>query len=362
MFYEKHFPYMKAYENKDGTLLYTIYYQDGQMVTFKEMTPCAEIINFCELDMAEYISMFEVFQQTEYSEEKYDDLCKMAWDIVDWLKDKHRCAYFFTSYGLSDILCHPITLEMSQDEKFMRELKRQHIINAKNHLEEVIAIYETFTYGLKICLDKANSPSKHVSEKLMEFFSMRPQFMSFTLQTGYALYILDNKTDDDPDKEESYYMTEQEGDNLSVLNYVILVRLVEMFYFEFMQIMKNGRQIKRCKNCGKYFVLTDNRKREYCDRPFKNGKKCSEIGHLIYYKQSLGDENDPLRIARGFYNTMYSRMSRALDKLPGQESEKDISEEEFKDWSKKYSKAKRDYKNGIISGDDMLNIIREGYI
>ena len=32
MFYEKHFPYMRAYEDKDGALLYTIYYQDGQMV------------------------------------------------------------------------------------------------------------------------------------------------------------------------------------------------------------------------------------------------------------------------------------------------------------------------------------------
>ena len=51
-----------------------------------------------------------------------------------------------------------------------------------------------------------------------------------------------------------------------------------------------------------------------------------------------------------------------LDKLPGQESEKDISEEEFKVWSKKYSKAKRDYKNGLISGNEMLNIIREGYV
>lgn len=209
---------------------------------------------------------------------------------------------------------------------------------------------------------QGDSPAKHVSEKLMEFFSKRPQFMSFTFQTGYALYVLDNKTEDEPDKEERYYMTEQDGKNLSVMNYVILERLVEMFYFEFMQIMENGRQIKRCKNCGKYFVLTDNRKREYCDRPFKDGKKCSEIGHLIYYKKSLGDENDPLRIAKGFYDTMYSRMSRALEKLPGQESEKDISKEEFKDWRKKYSKAKRDYKNGIISGDEMLNIIREGYI
>lgn len=59
---------------------------------------------------------------------------------------------------------------------------------------------------------------------------------------------------------------------------------------------------------------------------------------------------------------MYSRMSRALDKLPGQESEKDISPEEFKEWRQKNSKAKRDYKNGIISGDIMLSIIRDGYL
>ena len=126
--------------------------------------------------------------------------------------------------------------------------------------------------------------------------------------------------------------------------------------------MKSGRQIKLCKNCGRYFVLKDKRKREYCDRIYKDGKKCSKIGHTNTFKNSLDDENDPLRIARVFYNTMYSRMSRALDKLPGQESENDISEEEFKDWSNKYSKAKRNYKNGIISGDEMLDIIREGYI
>ena len=357
MFYEKHFPYMRAYEDKDGTLLYTIYYQDGQMVTFKEMTPCAEIINFCELNMAKYISMFEAFQQTEYSEEKYDDLCKMAWDIVDWLKDKHGPAYFFTSYGLSDILCHPITLEMSQDENFMRELKRQHIINAKNHLEEIIAIYETFTYGLKICLDKENSPAKHVSEKLMEFFSKRPQFMSFTLQTGYALYVLDNKTDDEPDKEERYYMTEQDGKNLSVINYVILERLVEMFYFEFMQIMKNGRQIKRCKNCGKYFVLTDNRKREYCERPFKDGKKCSEIGHTNTFKNSLGDDNSPLKIAQTLYNKLYSRMDRARNKFPDELTDKDMTEDDFIEWSNLFSQAREEFKDGKISGEEFIKRI-----
>lgn len=345
---------MKAYEDKDGDLIYTIYYQDGQTVTFKEMTPCAEVINFCELDITEYISLFENFSQKEYSEEKYDELCKSAWDIVDWLKDKHRCAYFFTSYGLSDILCHPITPEMSQDENFMRELKRQHIINAKNHLEEVIAIYETFTYGLKICLDKETEPAIHVSEKLIKFFSKRPQFMSFTFQTGYALYAID---DGNADNDEHFHMTEQNGKNLSVMNYVIIERLVEMFYFEFMQIMKNGRQIKRCKNCGKYFVLSDNRKREYCERPFKNGKKCSEIGHTNVFKNSLGEENSPLKIAQTLYNKLYSRMDRARNKFPDELTDKDMTEDNFTEWSKLFSEARADFKNGKISGEEFIKTI-----
>lgn len=362
MFHQKHFPYMRAYEDYDGSLFYTIYYENGIMTTIQELTPCTEVINFCELDMSDYKRMFNEFTQTVYSEEKFEDLCNMAWGMVDWLKDKSGPAYLFTSYGLSDIFRQPIALEMSEDENFMKEPRRKHIIDAKNHLEEVIIIHEIFSYGLELCLDKENMPSKHVSEKLMEFLSKCPQFTTFVLPTGYALYRIDNKTEKEPDKEERYYMTEQTGENLSVISYVVIERLVELFYFEFMRIMKDGRQIKRCKNCGKYFVLRDKRKRQYCGRIFKDGKKCNEIGHLISYKESLGEESDPLRVAKGFYNTMYSRMSRALDKLPGQESEKDISEEEFKNWSKKYSNAKRNYKNGIISGDEMLSIIREGYV
>ncbi|MCI9625376.1 MAG: hypothetical protein HFI90_01190 [Clostridia bacterium] len=349
MFYQKHFPYMKTYEDGNGALLYTIYYEDGQIVTFKEMTPCAEIINFCDLDMTEYISILDDFKQTEYSEERYDDLCKMAWDIVDWLKDKHRCSYFFTSYGLSDILCHPITSEMSIDESFMSNLKRQHITDAQKHLEEVITIHEIFIYGLKICLDKENMPARHVSEKLMDFFNRYPQFMTFTLPTGYALY----KTDE----EEHLYMTEQDGDKLSVISYVIIERLSEMFYYEFMRIMQNGRQIKRCKNCGKYFVLMDNRKREYCDRVFKDGKRCSEIGHTNTYKNSLGDEQSPLKIAQTLYNKLYSRMDRARSKLPDELTDKDMTEEEFAAWSDLYSSARTDYKSGRISGREFIRLI-----
>lgn len=349
MFHQKQFPYMKAYEDGDGALLYTIYYEDGQMVTFKELTPCAQIINFCELDITKYISMLDTFKQVDYAEEKYDDLCRMAWDIVDWLKDKHRCSYFFTSYGLSDIFCHPITSEMSLDESFMSNLKRQNIIDAQKHLEEVITIHEIFTYGLKICLDKERIPERHISEKLMDFFNRYPQFMTFTLPTGYALYKLDN--------ENHFYKAEQDGDRLSVMRYVIIERLSEMFYYELMRIMQNGRQIKRCKNCGKYFVLRDNRKRVYCDRIYKGDKRCSEIGHTNAYKNSLGDEQSPLKIAQTLYNKLYSRMDRARNKLPAELTNKDMTEEAFSAWSDLYSSARDDYKSGKISGEEFIKLI-----
>ena len=64
-----------------------------------------------------------------------------------------------------------------------------------------------------------------------------------------------------------------------------------------------------------------------------------------------------LKAALGIYNKMYSRMSRALDKLPDSKSEKDLTEEEFNKWSKIYSKAKKEYITGAVSGEEFLKII-----
>ena len=124
---------------------------------------------------------------------------------------------------------------------------------------------------------------------------MNPQFNEFVLPSGYALMPnIDGKLDfetvneinenDITDAKEQLHIMHETGQALSVINYSIIESLSELFYYEFMQMMKNGRQIKLFKNCGKYFVLKDKRRREYCERIFKGGKTCREIGAIAQCK------------------------------------------------------------------------------
>ena len=78
---------------------------------------------------------------------------------------------------------------------------------------------------------------------------------------------------------------------------------------EFIEIANLNIEIKRCRNCGKFFV-PDNRSDEiYCSNIFENGKTCKEIGHFKV-QQKLIHENDNLRIYRNVYQKLLLRTRR----------------------------------------------------
>ena len=67
--------------------------------------------------------------------------------------------------------------------------------------------------------------------------------------------------------------------------------------------------IKKCKNCGKFFV-PDNRVDElYCNSIYENNKTCKEVGPFRT-KQKLMQENDDLRIYRNVYQKLLLRTRR----------------------------------------------------
>ena len=67
--------------------------------------------------------------------------------------------------------------------------------------------------------------------------------------------------------------------------------------------------IKKCKNCGKFFV-PDNRVDElYCNNIYENNKTCKEVGPFRT-KQKLMQENDDLRIYRNVYQKLLLRTRR----------------------------------------------------
>lgn len=92
----------------------------------------------------------------------------------------------------------------------------------------------------------------------------------------------------------------------------------------------------------------------YCDRVFKNGKTCKQIGPLMKHKKL--EENDlVLQTFNKEKNKMYKRMERAY--VFG-ETPKAISPDEYTAWLDRAVNAKNMYLNNELSEADALEIIR----
>jgi len=85
--------------------------------------------------------------------------------------------------------------------------------------------------------------------------------------------------------------------------------LGDFMYYEFFKAYEVGNTIKRCKNCGKFFLNTKKYAMEYCDNIFdkKTNRTCREIGAEKSYKNKV--QNNPVLLAyQRAYKTHYARV------------------------------------------------------
>lgn len=97
--------------------------------------------------------------------------------------------------------------------------------------------------------------------------------------------------------------------NINTSYFIECTDIIQTLLIELLEIAKLNIKIKKCRNCGKFFV-PDNRSDEiYCSNIFENGKTCKEIGHFKV-QQKMIQENDDLRIYRNVYQKLLLRTRR----------------------------------------------------
>lgn len=94
--------------------------------------------------------------------------------------------------------------------------------------------------------------------------------------------------------------------------------LEELLYQEVLSMIQSGIIIKKCKNCNKYFVVT-NRKIEYCNRIVKDNIRCSDIGSRLTFEKKKNEE-PALKIYDRAYKTHYARYMKGKMTWPEFES------------------------------------------
>ena len=127
--------------------------------------------------------------------------------------------------------------------------------------------------------------------------------------------------------------------------------VIQSFIIELFEMTEiESTAIKKCKNCGKFFV-PDNRVDElYCNNIYENNKTCKEIGPFRT-KQKLMQENDELRVYRNVYQKLLLRTRRNPTNTQ--------YEEDFNNFKQENIKLKKKIENGEITQTEYVKWLEE---
>ncbi len=95
-----------------------------------------------------------------------------------------------------------------------------------------------------------------------------------------------------------------ESKDICQLLIIVLQEIVCMDKFE----------IKKCKNCGKYFVPEKRTDELYCNNIYEDGRTCKEIGSFKVKQKMINDDND-LRTYKNVYQKLLLRTRRNPENL-----------------------------------------------
>uniref|UniRef100_UPI0006D1449E DUF6076 domain-containing protein n=1 Tax=Clostridium sp. NkU-1 TaxID=1095009 RepID=UPI0006D1449E len=156
-------------------------------------------------------------------------------------------------------------------------------------LEEVLTLQEVFADGLTLCCDmEFDKEGLSLRALFFAFTAKHEEFMSYYLQTGImSAPTKSRKVDFDAvdsvagtNKKEQLAKTDKLKDRgANLTSYTVLEDFSDFLYYEFTELLKQGLTVRRCKNCGQYFVLKSKHRTYYCDRKQENGHTCKQIGN-----------------------------------------------------------------------------------
>jgi hypothetical protein len=354
---ELSYPFARVFP--DSTNLLNVFFcHDAEHSTFHQIGEIGTgIVDFCELDFSEVQKKIQALETMAVANAGFEDIKTRFWEAVDLLKDKHSYAHFFLNGELLRNFNHP---ERTEEERISYAAFLFHYsLNLQGHYRE----------ALELCLNTEVLIEYALSERYVMFCNLHPDSTRYILRSMYGIAPMANgKFDagkviqfDDPGKVDTQKVLQdihQDSEHaVSMWQYFAIQSLEEMLYLELMEMIKRGIRVKRCALCDRYFVLIDKRKRDYCDRLYKGKRTCKQIGAKQKFNKLVADDTY-LQEFQQIYNRMYSRYYR-MDAWENDRQTNKLTEEQFKAWTDMASKARKEYKAGEISGQDMVTRISE---
>lgn len=290
----------------------------------------------------------------QYTTKIYEQPNKIGSIVLDFIqKDLKEMSYFiFRFYGFQTLLTENEKQEiLSINPSEMKELDNKMEKLYSKYQKEFESFKSQIIDILEYCLFNEKRELKDLSplEKLHIFVNTKNiENYSILKYNEFNKVIKINK--------DTYKMTEMEliriikdkdNNRYGIQEIYEIDNFYNLLFLELCFILQEKTYLKKCKNCGKYF-LTINSAVIYCDNVFEDNKTCREIGASKVFSKNL--ERDE---AYNLYRKVYKR-KQALAKSKGGSFEieynlfknqgkdkknayklKEITKKEFMNWLKK---------------------------
>lgn len=269
--------------------------------------------------------------------------------------ETYESAYetFFYAYGfeiLKDI-----------DENYKFELKGKYE-NDEVYLKQMEKIYNDLQ-------DKIQEVQYEIKEFVTYVFNLDEQeeLKEYTPSQRFAVYLIKHKgqaytyNKNDNIIQDSYankYLELLKYDDSQLLNkfkeHTMLVSMIDthqsndlsaICYAVLEELVKTtNNPIKKCQNCGMYFVPNSRLDEIYCDYPKSDGKTCREKGAFQAYNERLKQNK-----ALAEYRRLYQLKSMAV----GRNKDNKQMKKDFEKWKKDAKDRVNKLKHGVLTEDEV---------
>ena len=290
----------------------------------------------------------------QYTTKIYEQPNKIGSIVLDFIqKDLKEMSYFiFRFYRFQTLLTEKerkeiLALnpnEMEELDNKMEALYSKYQKEFKSFKNQIIDIFED-------CLFNEKKELKDLSplEKLYIFVNTKnvEEYPILKYNEFNKVIKINKDTSKITEKELILSIKDKDNNRYGIKEIYEIDNFYNLLFLELYFILQEKTYLKKCKNCGKYF-LTTNSAVIYCDNVFEDNKTCREIGASKVFTKNL--EKDE---AYNLYRKVYKK-KQALAKSKGGTFEieynlfknqgkdkknayklKEISKEEFMKWLNK---------------------------
>lgn len=214
---------------------------------------------------------------------------------------------------------------------------------------------DTLIHDFELIYYFVNNLDKLKEDFYFRAFEIPRETISCVIQNGYKIRVLETPNElITGSVRERVTIEDKFNKDIQYLTSYHIEKISDLFNIYRKFIVDKRITIKKCKNCGKYFIPESRTDEVYCNRisPQNHNKTCKEYGAKKTYREEI--KSTPIKYEHNKISQFYRmRINRAKE-----QSEKTLYEKQFNTYKENYQKKKEQYKSGRLNETTFVEWIK----